>query len=502
MKAQELTNLLTGLPVAYSCVDSCGTVTGIALDSRKVSPGNLFVALRGAVSDGHRYLFDAVRRGAVALLIDMDFSDPTPDSAVVVRTAHIRRVLSEISDRFFQSPWKQLKMLGVTGTNGKTTTSTMIHRIFNALNFSAGLIGTVGARIGSEHIPMTSTTPEAPVLQSLLARMHQAGLRSAVMEVSSHSLALDRVYPMEFDVCVFTNLTRDHLDFHGSLSNYREAKRKLFTRLVSTGAEKGIGVINGDDPAGEFIAKAVPDGCRTILFGLESGDVTATDIRMHVSGSDFTVCTPWGNRSVHLPIPGRHNILNFLAALASVRVSGPALDDIVAAAEELRVVPGRMEPVDLGQPFLVVVDYAHTPDAIENLVTALNPLKTGRLILVFGCGGDRDRGKRPQMARAATSGSDLTIITSDNPRTEDPMDIIQDILPGVYPDAEYRVEVDRRSAIFLALSVAQPGDIVAIAGKGHEDYQEIQHRRYPFDDRIVAREALGELGFQSGKAEP
>ncbi len=469
-------------------------ITDVTDDSRRVKPGALFVAVQGERADGHAYIGSAIRSGASAVVVQSAVAGCT---IPMVRVKDSRLVLGLLGSRFYGNPSSQLRMIGVTGTNGKTTVTYVCKAFLEAIGRRVGLVGTVAYQIGTEVIPASHTTPGALDLQALLARMVGAGLDSAVMEVSSHALALDRTIGCEFDVAVFTNLTQDHLDFHRDMDDYFQAKLKLFTGL-SVGGTKGTpkrAVVNVDDPRGELVraACAVPVWTYSIR---NRADIRAEDVKLSLAGTRFTAVTPAGRFPVESRLIGEHNVYNVLAAIGVALQEGLSPDEVRRGLEQMRDVPGRFERVEAGQDFTVVVDYAHTEDALVRLLMTAQSLKTGRIITVFGCGGDRDRGKRPKMGRAAVRYSDVVVLTSDNPRTEDPMAILREVEAGVREalavrsGVQYMMIADRRQAIEVAVREARPGDMVLIAGKGHEDYQIIGTTKFHFDDREVAREAI------------
>ncbi|HEY6568393.1 MAG TPA: UDP-N-acetylmuramoyl-L-alanyl-D-glutamate--2,6-diaminopimelate ligase [Actinomycetota bacterium] len=459
-------------------------VSDVALDSRTVGPGALFFCVPGAVTDGHDFAASAIEAGASALVVERWLDLDVPQALV----PSVRSAMGPMSAVAFGDPARAMTMLGITGTNGKTTTTYLMEAILRAGGLRSGVIGTNGARVDGEPVPLARTTPEAPDLHRLLARMRDAGVRGVAMEVSSHALAQERVGGVVFDAVAFTNLSRDHLDYHSSMEDYFEAKAALFTP-----EHAHVGAVNVDDPFGRRLAEAPTIPLSSFAIDREA-DLRATEVVATTDGLSFRI----GERRLTSNLRGRFNVSNCLAAIALARRIG--MDDGVSAAgiEAVREVPGRVEPIDAGQGFLVVVDYAHTPDSIHTVLQAARPLTSGRLFIVFGCGGDRDRDKRPLMGRAATAGADLTVLTSDNPRSEDPMSIIAQIEAGaVQGGGDYVVEPDRRLAIRLALGQARPGDMVVIAGKGHEPYQVIGDTIEGFDDRQVAREELLALGGRS-----
>ncbi len=454
-------------------------VAGLAYRSDRASAGTLFFCVPGARTDGHDHAAEAVLRGASALVVQRWL----PLDVTQVLVPSVREVMGPLAAEFHGRPAERLTTVGVTGTNGKTTTTFLLEAVFRAAGHTPGVIGTTGVRVDGRLVPFPRTTPEAPDLQELLARMLEEGVDAAAMEVSSHGLHQHRVDGTRFRVAVFTNLTQDHLDYHASMEEYFEAKARLFTPGMSDHA-----VVNTDSAEGRRLLR--PE-LPTTTYGLEAGaEVHATEVRTTREGISFRV----GDVVVRSSLRGLFNVENCLAALAAARVLG--IPDEVAAEGIAAVtgVPGRVEAVEVGQDFLVMVDYAHTPDSLENVLRTARPLTDGRLIVVFGCGGDRDRAKRPLMGRAATGLADLTVLTSDNPRSEDPIAIIEEIERGAREgDGAYAVEADRRAAIRLAVGEARPSDVVVIAGKGHEAYQELADRTIAFDDRAVAAEEIRHL---------
>lgn len=463
----------------------------IAYDSRRVSPAAIFVAMRGVQSDGHRFLADAARAGAAALVgenAEALRAAAAPGDIPAFVAANPRRALAELSCALYDHPSRTMDIIGITGTNGKTTTAHLVERLYAALGFQTGRIGTLGAKIGDEEMEGAHTTPEAPDLQKLLRRMSDAGVQKVAMEVSSHALAQDRAWGTRFPSVVYTNLTQDHLDYHADMEDYFRAKERLFTDYEPLG-EGGRAVINADDAYGRRLL----EGSRreATAYGIHGGQVGARDVRPTPGGSAFTLECAGACYPVRLRLPGLFNVYNALAALAAVQgETGESLEALLPLLESLTGAPGRFEAVDRGQDFTVLVDYAHTPDALENVLRAAREVTKGRVLAVFGCGGDRDRAKRPKMGRIGVAESDLTFITSDNPRTEEPEAIIRDIVAGLNAATNYTVDADRRAAIFAAIHEAKPGDTVVIAGKGHEDYQILGTVKHHFDDREVAAEAL------------
>jgi UDP-N-acetylmuramoyl-L-alanyl-D-glutamate--2,6-diaminopimelate ligase len=457
-------------------------VGGLAYDNRTVAPRDVFFCVRGFTTDGHEFAADAVSRGAAALVVDHLVDLDVPQ----VQVDDVRRAMAPAAARFYGDPTKTLHVVGVTGTNGKTTTAYLVRALLEAGGRQSGLLGTVKSIVAGVEREAGRTTPEAIDLQRIFRQMLDGGDVACVMEVSSHALELARVDAVSFAVGIFTNLTQDHLDFHPTMEEYFLAKRKLFTERRARRA-----IINIDDPYGRRLA-ADPEIVNPITLSLEDPAATyrASEVRTDLDGSSFTLRSPDGVSELRSPLSGRFNVYNVLAALASARASGVEADVAVAAVEQAGQVPGRFESVDEGQPFAVLVDYAHTPDSLENVLAAARLLTTGRLHVVFGCGGDRDRGKRPVMGEIAARVADHVIVTSDNPRSEDPEAIIDEILAGTSGAVEH--EVDRRIAIRSAICAASAGDVVVIAGKGHEQGQEFAGgEKLPFDDVTVAREALG-----------
>jgi UDP-N-acetylmuramoyl-L-alanyl-D-glutamate--2,6-diaminopimelate ligase len=466
-------------------------ISALAYDSRQVTPGALFFCVKGEHSDGHDFAAQAVGAGAVALVVEHALDLGVPE--VLVPSA--RAAMGPVAARFHGDPSAELRVVGVTGTNGKTTTAYLVRALLEAAGERCGLLGTVASVIAGVERPVTHTTPEAIELQGAFRAMLEGGERACAMEVSSHALEMGRVDGIHFAGAIFTNLTQDHLDFHADMEEYFQAKRRLFAPESSGAVSKrpSIAVINIDDSYGQRLAAELPDA---VSFAVErQADYRARDVRMDFSGCRFVLESPEGERSVALPLPGRFNVANALAALAACHTLGGNLDTLVAALERGVRVPGRFEPVQEGQDFAVLVDYAHTPDSLENVLRAARELADGRVVCVFGAGGDRDRGKRPLMGEIAARLADVVVVTSDNPRSESPEAIVAEIVAGIDSSATVRVpvqvEVDRRAAIRQAIALARTDDVVVIAGKGHEQGQEFESaQKLPFDDVTVAREAL------------
>jgi UDP-N-acetylmuramoyl-L-alanyl-D-glutamate--2,6-diaminopimelate ligase len=476
-------------------------ITGITYDSRKVKPGFLFLAMRGESSDGNRFVGAALRAGASGVLTDSEIT-VAPGNIAIARVAHGRRALAKVSANFYGRPADHLKLTGVTGTNGKTTTTFLIEHILRSAGRSVAMIGTIEYHVAGRVLAAPHTTPESLELNATFAEAVQAGAMEAVMEVSSHALEQGRVYGLHYAVAVFTNLTRDHLDYHQSMEAYFAAKAKLFQG--DGAAPPVIAVINEDDEYGSKLRDiAQESGSAVIGYGLHAARATAENIVYSPIGTRFKLRLGDETIGCESRLIGEINVYNVVAASAAAYARGCSLDQIRDAIASFTRVPGRFERIDCGQPFIVVVDYAHTDDALRNLTRIARQLLAqqksgGRIITLFGCGGDRDRAKRPLMARAAGEGSDFVVLTSDNPRSEDPQAIIADALPGLaQTGSRHVVELDRRKAIAIAISEAGPGDIVLIAGKGHEKYQITREGTFPFDDVQVAREALAQAGYQA-----
>jgi UDP-N-acetylmuramoyl-L-alanyl-D-glutamate--2,6-diaminopimelate ligase len=477
-------------------------IAGLDYDSRRVKPGWCFVAMRGETTDGNQYIDTALQAGASAIVSD---SQPPRSDIPWAQVQHGRRALARLSANFYGRPAEKLFITGITGTNGKTTTSFLLNAMLRSGGRKTALLGTVEYRINDEILPAPHTTPEALELNQFFARALEAGCTEVVMEVSSHALEQQRVYGVPFDVAVFTNLTRDHLDYHGTMEEYFASKSILFKGLGTEPPR--VAIINIEDDYGKRLIKL----CRkqqVVTYGVDSGDFHAKNLSIESNGSRFDLVTPDGEYPVWSLLLGRVNVFNLVAAAAAAferKVEGRA---IVEAADRLQRVAGRFERVDVGQPFNVIVDYAHTDDALRNLTAVARDFLaqrggSGRVITVFGCGGDRDRSKRPLMGEAAGAGSDFVILTSDNPRSENPLDIMNDAMPGLQRSgASYSLEPDRRKAIALAIHEAQAGDVVLIAGKGHEKVQVTNTGSVPFDDIEEARAILHSAGYGAAQTQP
>jgi UDP-N-acetylmuramoyl-L-alanyl-D-glutamate--2,6-diaminopimelate ligase len=468
-------------------------ISAVCSDSRKVVPNALFAALRGEHRDGQDFARDAVLRGASVLVVDREIGDVDVSSVTVIRVYDVRKALAQIAVHFYRNPGERLHLIGVTGTNGKTTLTYLIRSALAAAGEKVGLVGTIGYAVGEATAPAPFTTPEPIVLQALLRTMVDAGCRFAVMEVSSHALALDRVYGCGFDTAVFTNLTRDHLDFHSDMEAYYRTKAQLFRPPLL----RNRAVIHGDDPYGRRLMAEVT--LPTWSYGVDAPwDIRAEQLSLSRDGIRFDAVTPAGIVAVHSRLVGRYNVANILGAIGACLSFGLSLNDISRGLREVTSVPGRMEKIDEGQDFTVIVDYAHTEDALRRVLQAIEGAVDRRILVVFGCGGDRDRGKRPAMGRAAAQLSDLVILTSDNPRGEEAGGILSEIESGIRESMEkgearardYLKIEDRQTAIHEAIGRAQRGDLVVIAGKGHETVQIVGEASIPFDDREVAREAI------------
>jgi len=493
-----LEHLLDGAPVLVRSGNP--SVSGVEYDSRRVKPGCVFVAMRGETSDGNRYIDQAIQAGAVAVITDSSSEKPRQGMAWAV-VPHGRRALARVSANFYKRPAERIAITGITGTNGKSTTAFLIESIFTAAARKSALIGTIEYHVAGHIYPAPHTTPEALELARLFSEALGQGATDAVMEVSSHALAQQRVFGIPFDVAVFTNLTRDHLDFHKTMDEYFAAKRVLLEGC-GTDAPR-VAVTNLDDEYGAKLIEFSRKRSSTVLtYGWERGDFHAENVEISPRGTRFDVVTPQERLALFSPLIGRVNVYNILAAATAGYARQCDAQAIVRGVETLTHVPGRFEHVDCGQPFTVVVDYAHTDDALRNLTALAREFVSrsggkGRVLTVFGCGGDRDRAKRPLMGEAAGRGSDFVVLTSDNPRSEDPRAIINDALVGLQKTGvKYSVEEDRRKAIAFAIGEARPGDIVLLAGKGHEKVQVTQEGSRPFDDVEVAREALRAAGFE------
>lgn len=494
-----LRDLLEAVDVLESHGDADLPVTGIAYDSRQVRPGDLYVAIRGLRNDGHLYVDEALRRGATAVLVEPDGERPRSAPYAVVPNS--RRALALAAAALHDYPSRKLKLVGVTGTDGKTTTSHLTASLLEAAGYRVGVISTVSVRVaGVSWLNATShTTPQAPDLQALLAKMVNAGAEYAVLEVSSHSLALERVAGCDFDVAVFTNLTPEHLDFHGTMEEYRRQKGRLF-EMLGQGRDKGAakaGVVNADDPSRDYLSEVCPVGI--VSYGIEeAADVVARDLRLEADGTHFVVQGPFGEVALRTPLVGRFNVYNWLAAIG-VGISQAVTEaDVERAATATGAVPGRLQRIDLGQPFGVVVDFAHTPNALARALEAVRPATSHRLIVVFGHAGGRDARNRSAMGQIAGQKADLTILTTDDAYDEDPDAIMDELAVGLEQAGRrfgegYVKVADRRRAIALAISLARPGDTVLLAGRGHEQHTTVRGQRIHLDDVEEATLSLRRL---------
>ncbi|WP_166243824.1 UDP-N-acetylmuramoyl-L-alanyl-D-glutamate--2,6-diaminopimelate ligase [Paenibacillus turpanensis] len=490
MQLQELGDLLY---VSRITGDSTVSFNGIATDSRKVAAGQLFICLPGHTVDGHQYAPDAVAQGAAALVVERELELDVPQ--LIVPDA--RYAMAVIANHYYQYPSRSVNVIGVTGTNGKTTTTYLIEKILEDHGARVGLMGTIRVKIGDVSYEAERTTLDAADLQHNLRKMADAGCTYCVMEVSSHALEQGRVKGVRFRTAVFTNLTQDHLDYHQTMENYREAKGLLFSRLGNSDAadpaDRRCAVLNADDPASAYFAGLT--SAQLITYGVDrTADVRALDVKLSAQGVEFIMSTFAGEVPMRLNMLGKFNVYNALAAAAAALAEGVPLEHIKASLESIPGVEGRVEAVNEGQSFAVLVDYAHSPDGLQNVLSTVKEFAEKRIITVFGCGGDRDRTKRPIMGRIAAEYSDYVIVTSDNPRSEEPNAILKDIEQGIaeygYPKQRYELIEDRRQAIEKAIEMAGPEDVVLIAGKGHETYQIIQGVTHDFDDRVVAANAI------------
>jgi len=480
------------------------SVSGVEYDSRRVKPGCVFVAMHGDTSDGNQFIDKAIQAGAVAVVTDSPAEKPREGVAWAL-VPHGRRVLARLSANFYKRPAERIAITGITGTNGKSTTAFLVESILTAAGRKSALIGTIEYHVAGHVYPAPHTTPEALELAKLFNQALGLGATDAVMEVSSHALAQERVFGVPFDVAVFTNLTRDHLDYHKTMEEYFAAKRALFEGCGTYPPR--VAVTNLDDEYGAKLAEFSRKRSSVVItYGWERGDFHAEHVDITPRGTRFDMISPQGRIAFFSPLIGRVNVYNILAATAACYARGCPAEALARGVEALTHVPGRFERVDCGQPFTVVVDYAHTDDALRNLTALAREFVsrgggTARVVTVFGCGGDRDRAKRPLMGEAAGRGSDFVVLTSDNPRSEDPLAIINDALVGLQKSGvKYSVEADRRKAIVLAIAQARPGDIVLLAGKGHEKVQVTREGSNPFDDVAVARETLRASGFECAQA--
>ncbi|MDH5161096.1 UDP-N-acetylmuramoyl-L-alanyl-D-glutamate--2,6-diaminopimelate ligase [Heyndrickxia oleronia] len=464
------------------------TITDIVQDNRKVTKGALFICIKGLTVDGHKFAQDAELKGAAAIIAEQ----PVNVSIPVIVVKDTKRAMAILADAFYNQPTRKLQLIGITGTNGKTTTSHLIDQIFRDSQVNTGLIGTMYIKIGDEVHEAKRTTPDSTILQKTFKKMVDADVKTAIMEVSSHALDQGRVFGCDYDIAVFTNLTQDHLDYHHTMEEYRRAKSLLFSQLGNTYDHKKpkYAVLNIDDKASEKFQKET--AAHIITYGIDNeADFFATNIQMNATGTTFTLHSPEGKHQVNLQLIGKFSVYNVLAAIATGYISNIALDQIIHTIENIKGVAGRFELVNGGQEFPIIVDYSHTPDSLENVLKTIQHFAEKRIFVVVGCGGDRDKTKRPIMAQIACQYGTDPIFTSDNPRSEDPLDILSDMESGV-KGQKYITIPDRKEAIYYAVKNAKKGDVVLIAGKGHETYQEIGGQILDFDDRVVALEAVKE----------
>lgn len=454
-------------------------ISGIAYDSRKVKPGYLFVAIKGFETDGHKYIESAIKNGAAAVIGEEELSC----RCTYIKTDNSRKALAKVGAAFYAHPERKLKIIGITGTNGKTTTTYLVRQILMLKGIRCDLIGTNQIIIGDEVIESSRTTPESLDLFEIFSKMEQSGGEYVVMEVSSHSLELDRVYGVEFETAVITNITQDHLDFHKTMDNYALAKAKLFKMSKSA-------AINVDDEYANVMLESAVGNVLTYSYEKPS-DVRAQNLKMSERGVIFDICDKEGIQEMRLGIPGKFSVYNALAAICVCKNIGISDTDIEKGLVLAKPVKGRIEVLHINTPYTVIIDYAHTPDGLVNIISAVRAFAKKRVITVFGCGGNRDASKRPKMGEIAENLSDIVVVTSDNPRCEVPMDIINDILEGMTKDNHIVIE-NRREAIKKAMEIAEEDDIIILAGKGHETYQEIEHIKHDFDERIVVKEILAE----------
>ncbi len=496
---KKLTAVFEGLEATLPPAASSMEIHQVACDSRKVQPGALFFALHGAKADGNAFTQDAIKRGAVAVASEEPVPGTIPAGVAWIQVREARKALAITVANFLGHPASALQLVAVTGTNGKTTTTSVVDAIVKASGAKTGLFGTIAYHTPLGDYPAPNTTPESVDLHGFFAEIRDAGGKYAVLEASSHSLAMDRLWGCHFQAAVFTNLTREHMDFHKTFDDYFAAKKRLFEGTGAGAPE--VAVLNTDDEFGKRLAGLTK---KTVTYGLESdADITTKKFQLTFDGLTFTAHTPNGKVHVVSRLVGRINVYNLLAAIGAAQAVGLSNEVIEKGIRELESVSGRFQRIDLGQPFLVIVDYAHTDDALENLIRTARELNPdGRVITLFGCGGQKDRTKRPVMGEVTGRLSDLTILSSDNPRSEDPLKIISDIIVGLQKTAgKYLIEPDREKAIGMAMDEARSGDIVLLAGKGHENYQILADRTFEFDDRDMARRALRERGFEGPRNE-
>jgi len=485
MKLNELLSCLTFYQVSKNIDDI--QINAIEMDSRKVTDGNLFVCIKGFTVDGHDFAEQAINNGARAIIAEKELNVSVP----VIVVSDTSRALAMLSVKFLQNPSKGLSLFGVTGTNGKTTVTYLLEAIFNQHKKKTGLIGTIQLKIGDRAYPINNTTPNALVLQKMFKNMADESVDHVFMEVSSHALDQERVFGTDFDVAIFTNLSQDHLDYHKNMDDYLRAKSLLFAQLGNTyDGRRKYAIINEDDSSSDLLKRSTAQ--HVLTYGCQNkADVMAKNIKLDITKTTFTLATPKGSVVITSRLIGMFNVYNMLAASAAALVKEVPLNTIKEALENIKGVHGRFEPVLAGQPYAVIVDYAHTPDSLENVLQTIKEFAEQKVYVVIGCGGDRDRTKRPLMAQIAANYADQAIFTSDNPRTEDPKEILDDMVDGLTEEEQnYEVIVNRREAISEAINKANEDDVILIAGKGHESYQIIGHVKYDFDDCEVAKEAI------------
>lgn len=486
----KLKKLLKGIPDITVKGSKEIEITGLTANSKVVYPGNLFIVKKGGSFDGHDFVSEAVQTGAAAVLTDL--FDPTLKSVTQIIHKNPAALEGILASQYYQAPSQELFMVGITGTNGKTTSSYLVRHLLQELGVPCGLLGTIEYLVGPQRYSATHTTTDAITNHKLLREMCLQGCKAAVMEVTSHGLVQGRVAEISYDVALFTNLTQDHLDYHKDMASYCAAKRKLFQQLARQGKGPRLAVVNGDDSWTDSLLQGLD--LPTLTYGLGRGcEVRADDLKLGAGGTSFTVRHGEERVSVEWKLIGRFNVYNYLGAVAVGLAYGASLKEITEALGTFHAVQGRLEPVENSLGIHLFVDFAHTEDALENTLKTLHEVKEGRLITVFGCGGDRDRGKRPRMAAVAEKYAEFVVVTSDNPRSEDPQEICNEVITGLQNPGEALVEVDRRTAISQAVALAKPNDTVLIAGKGHETYQQFARERIDFDDRIVAKECCDQL---------
>lgn len=481
MKLEEILN-----SISYECIQGNSNlqIGDISYDSRIKTKNGLFICIVGYTVDGHNYISSAIENGAKAIVVERDLELEIPEELTIIKVKDTRASMAIIAANFYSHPSKDLELVGITGTNGKTTTAHLIAGILESVNQKIGIIGTIENRIGDQVVKAERTTPESLDLQRILSRMKEEHVSHTIMEVSSHALALDRVKELGYKIGVFTNLSLDHLDFHETLENYLEAKTRLFTM-------SDIGLVNIDDPYAQSMLDI--KGHKPYTFGIDQeADFRGQHVTITAQGVNFDLVMEDGSYPVFMPIPGKFSVYNALAAIGATYLMGISIEDIIAALAQVPGVPGRVQSIPTSKGFSIIVDYAHTPDGLENILKTVQEFAQSKVITVFGCGGDRDKTKRPIMGQIASENSDYTIVTSDNPRSEDPERILRDIEVGIKTGSKYEILVDREEGIKRAVEMASKGDVIVIAGKGHEDYQILKDRIIHFDDVEIATKYLEE----------